>query len=241
MSTTRTLLGITAVTAMLITGCSAAGADNDDGTDTQAIDTEQTDATEDGSADTSADDAGADDDSGDDSGDDAESGEAEPDVASGAALDFRADSLHDDVEPAAAGSAYIEAGGERFEFSDIECSIDDAANGGNFTLIVQAETHEGPTELRMIRAVGDTGWAWVEDLVQLTLVGGTETRESNSIAMAQLNVDESGNEVDWLSGDGTLPLIRVVDNQATASGALKGTMFSDDPAAGSFTAAANCG
>ncbi len=151
-----------------------------------------------------------------------------------------ADSLHPDVEAAEPGSAYIEFASDRLDFDDVECRIEDVPDAGVFEVTARGETGLGPAELRWSRTIGSgVGWAWEDEYVNLSLVGGTAERELNSNSMVTAQRDEDG-ETEWLSGSGTTPLVRLVGTEATAVGAFDGTPGSEDPLVGDFVAAVTC-
>ncbi|MBE1457879.1 hypothetical protein H4W79_002093 [Nocardiopsis terrae] len=168
--------------------------------------------------------------------------DGEEDAAPGEALDeLFADSLHD-VAPAAAGTAYIEVDGTRLEFDELSCEHMEAEGGERLSVLATGEDADlGPIELRMTREIGpDLGWNWEDELVQLTLVGGTRDRELNSISMVQ-HGRERGGSPEWDHGSGPSPLIRAMGEEATATGTIADAPMSQDPLSGDFTAAAHCG
>lgn len=175
--------------------------------------------------------------------DSSESAEAEsPDEpASGGGIDqLYSESLHDGVEPAAAGTAYIEIEGERLEFGGLECRLTDRDDGGALTFTVEAETAYGLTELSFVRNIGWFGFDYEEELVQVTHVGGTGGRELNDISMAQNGGDEEGG-IEWYRGDGPDPMAQIVGSDVTAVGTLAGLPGAENPQEGDFVLAAHCG
>ncbi|WP_159621343.1 hypothetical protein [Ruania rhizosphaerae] len=179
-----------------------------------------------------------------DTGQSEDTDQDEDEAGSAAAGDYLdvlvADSLHPDVEAAEPGSAYIEFASDRLDFDDVECRIEDVPDAGVFEVTARGETGLGPAELRWSRTIGSgVGWAWEDEYVNLSLVGGTAERELNSNSMVTAQRDEDG-ETEWLSGSGTTPLVRLVGTEATAVGAFDGTPGSEDPLVGDFVAAVTC-
>ncbi|QOR71583.1 hypothetical protein IM660_04640 [Ruania alkalisoli] len=162
-------------------------------------------------------------------------------AAAGGYLDvLLADSLHPDVDAAEPGSAYIEFASDRLDFDDVECRIEDVPDAGVFEVTAQGETALGRAEMRWSRTIGSgVGWAWEDEYVNLSLVGGTAERELNSNSMVTAQRDEGG-DTEWLSGSGTTPLVRLVGTEATAVGSFDGTPGSEDPLVGDFVAAVTC-
>ncbi|UFU03751.1 hypothetical protein LQF12_03840 [Ruania suaedae] len=151
-----------------------------------------------------------------------------------------AESLHGDVHPAEAGRAYIEVAGERLDFDEVSCRIEDAPDAGVFEVVARGETAHGPTELAWSRTIGSgIGWAWEDEYVRLTLIGGTEQRELNDISTATAQREE-GEEVEWLEGSGSTPLIRLAGTEASATGSLDPLPGAEDPLLGDFVAAVTC-
>ncbi|MBX9470990.1 hypothetical protein [Microcella sp.] len=162
--------------------------------------------------------------------------------ATGGGLDsLEADSLHDAVEPAAAGTAYIEIAGERLDFAGVECTADEREGAETVQFIVQGDTAYGRTELSLRRGIGpDLGFNYEEELVQVTHIGGTGGRELNDISNAQNGGDEDGS-TEWFRGDGPDPMIRIVGSDISARGTLAGLPGAENPHEGEFVLAANCG
>ncbi|UFU07341.1 hypothetical protein [Ruania halotolerans] len=151
-----------------------------------------------------------------------------------------ADSLHPDVEPAEPGHAYIEFASERLDFDDVECRVEDVPDAGLLEVTARGETDHGPAELAWSRTIGaEIGWAWEDEYVRLSLLGGTEERELNTNSMVTAQRDEGG-ETEWLSGSGTVPLVRFVGTEASAVGSFDGLPSSEDPLVGDFVAAVTC-
>lgn len=158
--------------------------------------------------------------------------------------DLYADSLHDAVTPAAAGTAYIEIGGERFEFTTVDCSVHDTP-GAAYVRITASDDAEGAGhKLYFDRTVGpDMGWSFEDEKVQLalmtTLPGENETGAvSNSMAQSQRDLDS---DIEWLSGSADdSPMIRAVGSEVTASGVLQRVPGAPEPLEGDFVAAGTC-
>lgn len=187
--------------------------------------------------------SGADTEQAPDAGSDgAETGsEASDDASTGGGIDqLYSESLHDGVEPAAAGTVYIEIEGERLEFGDLDCRFTERDDGGALTFNVEAETAYGLTELAFVRNIGWFGFDYEEELVQVTHVGGTGGRELNDISMAQNGGDEEGG-IEWYRGDGPDPMAQIVGTDVTAIGTLAGLPGAENPQEGDFVLAANCG
>ena len=201
----------TLATALLLVGCSPESALNDDAG--QVVEPTETSETN-GSDESSA----------------------------GVGLDsLEADRLHDAVEPAAAGTAYIEIEGERLDFAGVECTADEREGAEILQFIVQGDTAYGRTELSLRRGIGpDLGFDYEEELVQVTHIGGTGGRELNDISNAQNGGDEDGT-TEWFRGDGPDPMIRIVGSEVTATGTLAGLPGAENPHEGEFVLAAHCG
>ncbi len=177
-----------------------------------------------------------------DSSDGGANDDADDGATAGGGLEgLYADSLHDGVETAAAGTAYIDIEGERLDFSGVECTLTDRDGGEALVFTVEGETAYGTTELAFVRNIGWLGFDYEEELVQVTHLGGTGDRgEFSDISMAQNAGDEEGG-IEWYSGDGPDPMARIVDSDVTAIGTLSGTPGSENPQEGDFALAANCG
>lgn len=148
--------------------------------------------------------------------------------------------LHD-LDMPEPGTAWIDVGSERIDLAAVSCKYDDLERGERLTASanVDDETH-GPTQITIKREVGDGTWLPFEyELVQLTLVGGTETRERNAISMMQ-HSHYKNEGFRWLYGGGDIPVIRSVGDQLTAKGTFNAAPFSERPLAGDFTLALNC-
>ena len=157
---------------------------------------------------------------------------------------LHSDSLHPGITPADPGTAYIEAAGQRIEFTTVQCSISEDARGENFNATASDDSAGAGHMLYMVRRIGPSvGWAWEDEHVQLALLttpagdGSNLARFSNS--MAQQNRDQGG-EPKWLSGSGQSPLVRLVGNQATGTGTLEGMVLAESPVEGDFVAALTC-
>lgn len=150
------------------------------------------------------------------------------------------ESLHEDVTPAAPGTAYIEVAGERFEFESLNCTVNDETDRGQFIVAASGETTDSGHILYLSRQIGaDIGFEFEEEHVQLALLvtEGGESRMSNSMAQHER---EQGEPAEWMRGSGSHPLIRVVGKEATAIGVLEGVPFAPNPAEAEFIAAATC-
>lgn len=165
---------------------------------------------------------------------------ADPEQAAGHLDELYSESLHEGVTPAAPGTAYLEVAGERFEFevSEFACSVSDEQDIGYFR--VTTSTDADGNQLLLNRDIGEgVGFHFEDEFVQLALMvtEGGESRMSNSMAQHER---EQGEPAEWVRGSGTHPLIRVVGDEATASGVLEGVPFAPDPAEAEFVAAATC-
>lgn len=154
-----------------------------------------------------------------------------------------AESLHEGVEPASPGTAYIEVAGERIEFSDLDCIVDETPGASRFRVEARGDADGVGHILYLDREIGpEIGWSFEDELVQLALLTTAATEEapdrfSNSLAQ---HGREEGEQPEWAEGSGPSPLIRAVGQQATATGSLDGAMFADAPLEGDFVAAATC-
>ncbi|MTV24611.1 hypothetical protein FTX61_04145 [Nitriliruptoraceae bacterium ZYF776] len=151
-----------------------------------------------------------------------------------------ADRLHEGVSPAAPGTAYLEVAGERLEFPSLTCTVNDEPGRGQFLVSASDDTGH---QLYLSREIGpDIGFDWENEHVQLALLttpGDEETMAQYSNSMAQHARDE-GAAPEWLEGAGDAPLVRVVGDEATATGTLGAVAFADEPLTGEFVAAATC-
>lgn len=163
--------------------------------------------------------------------------DAQDEGASGGGIDgLESDALPAGVEPAVAGTAYIEIDGERLEFTGLECSFTDQDDAEAVNFTVEGQTKYGTTELWVSRAIGwNVGFDYEEELVQVSLLDG----EFAEISMAQNSGDEDGG-IRWHRGDGPDPLLQVVGSDVMATGTLEGHPGSENPQAGAFVMAANC-
>ncbi|MGC0272804.1 hypothetical protein ACO0LV_07375 [Pseudactinotalea sp. Z1739] len=154
-----------------------------------------------------------------------------------------ADGLHEGVAPAAPGTAYIEIGGERFEFTTLSCTVNDEPGRGQFIVSASEESTGSGHRLYLSREIGaDLGFNFENEHVQFAHLidsGDDEAMAQYSNSMAQHGRDE-GEEPDWLEGAGESPLVRAVGDEATAIGTLAGVMFAEEPLEGDFVAAATC-
>lgn len=169
-----------------------------------------------------------------------ETTQGSPDTSGEYLDDLYAASLHDGISPADPGTAYIEVAGERFEFENLDCTVADEPDRGQFIISAGGEATGSGHRLYLSRQIGsDIGFAFEEEHVQLSLLVVEDGAEKMSNAMAQHERDQ-GEAVDWIRGSGSHPLVRVVGNEATASGVLEGVPFAHDPAEAEFIAAATC-
>src|SRR5690606_14557992 len=98
-----------------------------------------------------------------------------------------------------------------------------------FIVVAGGETTNSGHKLYLSRQIGSgIGFAFEEEHVQLALLDtdGGEGKMSNSMAQHQR---EQGEPAEWMRGSGTHPLVRVVGNEATASGVLDGVPFAPNP------------
>lgn len=173
----------------------------------------------------------------------AETSQDSPESTSDYLDELYSESLHEGVAPAPPGTAYIEVAGERFEFENLDCTINDQPGRGQFIVSASDDTSGSGHRLYFSREIGsDIGFNWENEHVQLALLtapGGGESMGQYSNSMAQHSRDE-GKPPEWLEGSGTSPLVRLVGNESTATGSLSEIMFADTPLAGEFIAAATC-
>lgn len=158
--------------------------------------------------------------------------------------DLYADSLHDAVTPAAAGTAYIEIGGERFEFTTVDCSVHDTPGAAYVRITASDDTEGAGHKLYFDRTVGpDMGWSFEDEKVQLALMTTMPSENetgavSNSMAQSQRDLDS---DIEWLSGSADdSPMIRAVGSEVTASGVLQRVPGAPEPLEGDFVAAGTC-
>jgi len=157
-----------------------------------------------------------------------------------------AESLHDDVETAAPGAAYITINGERLDFTGLECDLTDLDGGSAVQFAVEGETSYGVTRLSVWRGIGwDVGFEYEEELIQVThLQDAADANKparwstATNFSMAQNSGDEDGG-IKWHRGDGPDPMLRIVGSDVTATGTLTGLgdAYGSEYA---FTMAANC-
>ena len=154
--------------------------------------------------------------------------------------ELRADALHDGVDPAAPGTAYIEYVSGRLEFSKVTCSLSEDA-GKEHLYIVASEDTEGVGHMMyMNRSIGEEiGWDWEDELVQLALLGERNGEPRMSNALAQHDRPKDG-DPEWLKGEGASPLVRIVGDAATSTGSFDEVPSAAEPVGGSFVAAATC-
>lgn len=153
------------------------------------------------------------------------------------------DALHEGVEPAASGTAYIEVEGQRYVFTDVACEVHDDPDAGRFNVVAYEEAGGIGHQLYFKRTIGDdVGWNWEDEYVQLAvqiLEGGEDAMNQYHSSLAQ-HEREQGAAPEWELGDGTSPLVRVVGKQATATGVLEALMLHDEAVEGEFIAAVTC-
>lgn len=162
------------------------------------------------------------------------------DAKLGASAALFASTLHD-LDMPEPGVAWIEVDGERIELAVRSCRVDEVELGGLWQAFatVDDETH-GPTQITIEREVGDgTHLALEYEMLQLTLLGGTDTREMNGISMMQHRRYTNGG-FKWLRGGGELPVLRIVGNQLTAKGTLEALPLAERPLTGDFALALTC-
>lgn len=171
---------------------------------------------------------------------DATDQEAAP-AASGAYLDtLYSDALHNGVAPASPGTAYIEAAGERYEFTDIACTISEEP--GREQLIVNAggEITGSGHRLYFSRQVGaELGFNFENEHVQLSVLTGEGSAATMNNSMAQ-HARDLGEDPDWMFGEGESPLVRIVGGEVTAIGVLQRLPGAPSAVEGTFLAAATC-
>ena len=157
-----------------------------------------------------------------------------------------AESLHDGIETAAPGTAYITIDDERIDFTGLECNVTVGDGGSAVQFAVEGESSYGVTRLSVLRGIGwDVGSDYEEELVQVTHLKdaanvGSSLRWSSStnFSMAQNSGDENGG-IKWRRGDGPDPMLRIVGSDVTAEGTLSGLRDSYGSEY-EFKMAANC-
>src|SRR5690606_24672262 len=121
-----------------------------------------------------------------------------PDTSGEYLDDLYAASLHDGISPADPGTAYIEVAGERFEFENLDCTVADEPDRGQFIISAGGEATGSGHRLYLSRQIGsDIGFAFEEENVQLSLLVVEDGAEKMSNAMAQHERDQ-GEAVDWI-------------------------------------------
>lgn len=154
--------------------------------------------------------------------------------------ELHSETLHESVTPAAPGTAYVEVAGERFEFESLNCTGNDEPGRGQFIVVASGETTASGHQLFLHRQIGaDIGFHFEDEYVQLALLveESGEAKMNNSMAQHER---EQGEPPVWVRGSGTHPLVRVVGQQATATGVLEGVPFAPNPEEAEFVAAATC-
>lgn len=153
--------------------------------------------------------------------------------------ELHADALHDGVAPADPGTAYIEIAGERIEFGEVECTVDETPGAQAFRATA---SQDGGHLLYFAREIGpDIGWSWEDEYVQLALLDPVEDGDVDRYSNAMIQherAEDGAPEWDW--GEGPSPVIRVVGDQATATGVMEAMPFAEDPLTGEFVAAVTC-
>lgn len=135
-----------------------------------------------------------------------------------------APSLHDTVSPADPGSAYLEVGGDRYEFEGVSCSIDDTPGASRVN--VSASNDDGH-HLYLSREIGpDVGFDFENEHVQFAYLTGEGEKARYANFMAQLEREE-GQDVEWLMGSGESPLVHIVGTKMTAAGEFKAAASPD--------------
>lgn len=162
------------------------------------------------------------------------------DTKSGEPAELFVSTLHD-LDMPEPGAMWIEVDDERIELAVTSCKYVDLDRGERWEAFanVDDETH-GPTQITIKREVGDgTRFPFEYELLQLTLVGGTETREMNGISMMQ-HSHYKKDGFKWLRGGGEVPVLRIVGDQMTAKGTLEAAPFAERPLKGDFALALSC-
>lgn len=152
-----------------------------------------------------------------------------------------APALHNGVEPATPGTAYIDVEGTRLDFTVSSCDLIAGETGDRYIGLATGDTALGYAELRWDRSIGDgVGWAWIDEYVQLSLADDEAvSRFSNSLI--QLEQDQDGT-VSWDHGSAAeLPVLRVQGPLATAAGTLAAAPVAESPLDGDFIASMHCG
>ena len=153
---------------------------------------------------------------------------------------LHAESLHDGVDQSSAGTAYLEVGPDRYEFTNVSCTIDDTPGASRAT--VTASRDDNGHMLYVTREIGpDIGFDFENEHVQFAYLVSDGETERYANFMAQHKRDD-GNDPEWLMGFGTSPLVRVVGLDLTATGEFEAAVTiagapSYDTA---FTAAVSC-
>lgn len=234
----RGLATIGAVAAIVLAGCASATPEESD-SPVESDPAEDSDTAEE-------DDPAEEDETSEDSEptDSDDPADADEDAAPEASADYLdelyAESLHEGVAPADPGTAYIEVAGERFEFESLSCTIHDEPDIGQFIVSASGETTDSGHTMYLSRQIGtEIGFNFEDEHVQLSLltIEDGEGRMSNSMAQHER---AQGEPAEWVRGSGTHPLVRVVGDEATASGMLAGVPFAPNPAEAEFVAAATC-
>lgn len=140
------------------------------------------------------------------------------------------DELHDVPSPAP-GTAEVTVAGTTYVVEDLGCRIEEDYVG----FLTSSESHGEKVEVHAFRG---TGGGMEQELLQLTLVGGTDARELNAIGIVQVQ-RLPGQAPDFLQGEADYPAVRVVGDQMTAVGTFL-NMGGDPETDGAFTMAADC-
>lgn len=168
--------------------------------------------------------------------------EAEPSGGDEPLGELRAEALHDGVTPADPGTAYLEVAGERFDFGEVACSVDDTPGAARLHVDARAEASGEGHRMYLERTIGeDVGWNWENEFVQLARLtpDGEDGAGLFSNSMSQYARDE-GAEPEWQQGAGESPLIRIVEDRVTTTGTLEGIPMAPSPLEGEFVAAVTC-
>lgn len=157
---------------------------------------------------------------------------------------LHAESLYAGVTPAEPGTAYIRVAGRRIDFATVNCTGRQGPGGETFNATASDDGDEAGHMLYMVRNIGPSvSWAWEDEHVQLALLttpaGEGQARNRYSNSLAQHNREQGADPV-WSTGAGQSPLVRIVGEQATATGTLAGMLYAETPLEGDFVAALTC-
>ncbi len=154
-----------------------------------------------------------------------------------------APSLHEGITPADPGTAYFEITGQRFDFTEVVCTIRDEPGAQRFRVDATGDTEGAGHLLYIDRQIGENiGWNWEDELVQFAQRLPQENEDDPAMwhsSMIQHERPRNG-AVQWDHGGGASPVIRVVGDQATATGTMTAMMFHNQAFEGEFIATATC-